>query len=181
MIIKLQSLKGALLKCERAVMNKKDLKITLFFFILPLILLLPSCKKNPAEGTTLKTPPLVGTEVDVKKIESQTGISFKILKTESIGYTPLHKFYWVCLKDKINKQRLETLAEAIIKETIVLKPNTYHSFTIHFFWENELRETIGKSPCFARATFLPEGNWQKVGRLPIDDYKNYKLSCTFLE
>ena len=161
--------------------NKLNLTIILPFFILTLILLLPSCKKNPAEEGALETPPLVGAEVDVKKIESQTGISFNILKTESIGYMPLHKFYWVSLKDKVNKQRLETLAEAILKETIALKPNTYHSFTIHFFWENELRETIGKSPCFARATFLPEGNWQKVGRLPIDDYKNYKLSCTFLE
>ena len=164
-------------------MNKNilNLKIILSFLILTIILILSSCKKNPAEETTLETPPLVGAEVDVKKIESQTGISFNILKTESIGYMPLHKFYWVCLKDKINKQRLETLAEAIIKETIVLKPNTYHSFTIHFFWENDLRETIGKSPCFARATFLPEGNWQKVGRVPLDDYKNYKLTCTFLE
>ena len=161
--------------------SKLNLKTTLFFFAFTLILILPSCKKNPSEESTLETPPLIGAEVEAKKIEAQTGISFKILKNESIGYMPLHKFYWISLKSKLNKQQLEILAKALIKETIAKKPNTYHSFTIHFFWENELAETLDKSPRFAQATFLPEGNWQKVGRVPLDHYKNYKLTCIFLE
>lgn len=94
---------------------------------------------------------------------------------------PHHKFFWVSLKSKLNKKQIETLAESIIKETIAKKPNTYHSFTIHFFWEKELGETLEKSPCFARATFLPEGSWQKVGRVPLDDYQSYRLTCSFLE
>ncbi len=110
-----------------------------------------------------------------------TGVQFKILKTKAIGDMPLHKFYWVSLKKKVSSQKVKDLADSIIKEIIAGKPKTYHSFTIHFFWEDELGERVEKSKSFARANFLPEGDWAKVGRVPIDDYKDYKLAYTSLE
>jgi len=149
------------------------------FLIFILICFGLSCKKESSEDPTAETTPAVGTEVDVQKIEDLTGVQFKICKTKAVGYMPLHKFYWVCLQEKVSHQKVEGLAHEIIKETIAKKPKTYHSFTIHFFFDDELAETTEKSECCARATFLPEGSWLKVGRIPIDDYKSYKLTCTF--
>ena len=136
------------------------------------------CEKEPLQKTTLQTAPLVGPEIEIQKIENLTGVQFKILKTETIGYMPLHKFYWVCMKEKGTSQKVEQVADAIIKETIAKKPKTYHSFTIHFFCEDELAGSVEKSKSFARANYLPEGSWLKVGRVPIDDYKDYKLTLT---
>ncbi len=137
-----------------------------------------SCKKEPSEKPILETAPLAGVEIDMQKIENLTGIQFKILKTETIGYEPLHKFYWVCLPKKVSNQKVKELADSIIREIIAKKPKTYHSFTIHFFWEEELAERVERSKSFARANFLPEGSWLKVGKAPIDDYKVYKLTLT---
>lgn len=139
-----------------------------------------SCKKEPSRTSGPEVPILPGVDIDVEKIQNQTGIPFRILKTETVGYMPLHKFYWVSLKEKVSEEKVEILAQALIKETIAMKPETFHSFSIHFFWEDELEETVEKSTCFARATFLPGGSWLKVGREPIEDYKNYQLTCTFL-
>ena len=140
-----------------------------------------SCKKEPSEKPILETAPLAKVEIDIQKIENLTGVQFKILKTETVGYVPLHKFYWVCLPKKVNSQKVKELSDAITKEIIAKKPKTYHSFTIHFFWEDELAECVEKSKSFARANFLPEGSWLKVGRAPLDDYKDYKLTLTSLE
>jgi len=159
----------------------KKVGIIFSFIVLAFIILFLSCKKEPEKEPELEIPPLVGAEIDAQKIENAIGCKFKILKTETIGYMPLHKFYWVCLKKGLNNEKVEALTDAIIKETITRKPKTFHSFTIHFFWEDELVESIENSRCFARANFLPEGSWLKVGRVPIDDYKSYKLTCTFLE
>ena len=123
-----------------------------------------SCKKEPSEKSLLQTAPLVGAEIDTQKIINLTGIQFKILKTETIGYMPLHRFYWVCLPKKVNSQKVNELSDSIIKEIIVRKPKTYHSVTIHFFLEDELAECVESSKSFARANFLPEGDWAKVGR-----------------
>ncbi len=140
-----------------------------------------SCKKEPSEKSLLQTTPLVGAEIDTQKIINLTGIQFKILKTETIGYRPLHRFYWICLPKKVNSQKVNELSDAIIKEIIVRKPKTYHSVTIHFFLEDELAECVESSKSFARANFLPEGDWTKVGRVSIDDYKSYRIICTILE
>ncbi|MGB8951769.1 MAG: hypothetical protein WCC06_03780 [Candidatus Aminicenantales bacterium] len=160
-----------------------------FPFIAALVTLLclsTSCKRESAAENPVKEPPpdmapLAVAEIDVQRIQDQTGLRCRILKTETLGYTPLHQFYWVCLPEKPSPQRLEALALAIIKETITRKPRVYHSFTIHFFCEKELSDIPERSKSFAQATFLPEGSWIKVGRVPIDDYKDYKLTCTFLE
>ena len=140
-----------------------------------------SCKKEPSEKSLLQTAPMVGAEIDTQKIENLTDVQFKILKTETIGYMPLHRFYWVCLPKKVNSQKVNELSDAIIKEIIVRKPKTFHSITIHFFLEDELAECVEKSKSFARANFLPEGEWVKVGRVSIDDYKSYRTVCTILE
>ncbi len=157
------------------------LKLILVFIILTLVFFSPSCKKEESKKDVTETASVTGIEVDAQKIRKLTGVSFNILKTETIGYTPIHKFYWISIQKRVSNQKVEELADAIIKETIAEKPKTFHSFTIHFFWEDELAETVEKSKCIARATFLPEGGWFKVGRVPIDDYENYKLNCTFLE
>ena len=140
-----------------------------------------SCKKEPSEKPSLERAPLAGVEIDIQKIENLTGIQFRVLKTETVGYMPLHKFYWICLPKKVNSQKVKELSDAITKEIIAKKPKTYHSFTIHFFLEDELAESAKSSKSFARSNFLPEGSWLKVGRVPIDDYKSYKLVCTSLE
>ncbi len=140
-----------------------------------------SCKKEPSEKSLLQTAPLVEAEIDTQKIINLTGIQFKILKTKTIGYRPLHRFYWICLPKKVNSQKVNELSDSIIKEIIAEKPRTYHSFTIHFFWEDELGECVEKSKSFARANFLPEGEWVMVGRASIDDYKSYRIICTILE
>jgi len=140
------------------------------------------CKKeSPKETTSLGTSQLIKPEINVQKIIELTGVHFKILKTEAIGYMPLHKFCWVCLENKVNQQKVKELAKEIIMDIIAKKPKTYHSFTIHFFYKDEMGKTLEKSEPFATATFLPEGNWLKVGRVPIDNYKSYKLTCVFHE
>lgn len=154
--------------------------LTLSLFFIPIIFY-SSCKKESSKEATVEIPPLVGAEIDAQNIETLTGVPFKILKTETIGYKPLHKFYWISIQEKVSSQKVEELAHTIIKETIARKPKTFHSFTIHLFWEDQLADTVEKSEPFARATFLPEGGWLKVGRDPIDDYGNYKLSCNFIE
>ena len=152
-----------------------------FTFIILFIIFSFSCKKESQTKAGLEKAFITEAEIDVQKIESLTGIQCKILKIETIGYMPINKFYWVCLGEKISSVKVEDLAEAIIKETIAKKPNTFHSFTIHFFCESELAETLERSRCFARAKFLPEGDPLKVGRVPIEDYKSYKLVLTILE
>jgi len=156
-------------------------KILLIFFILIQIIFNSLCKKESPKETTKETALISTAEIDAKKIGNLVGIPFKILKTETIGYIPLHKFYWISIREKVKHQGVEKLADAIIKETIAIRPNAFHSFTIHFFWEDDLADTLEKSKCFARATFLPEGGWLKVGRVPIDEYKNYELNCIHLE
>jgi len=154
--------------------------VVFLLFSLFLVFFTYSCKQEPSESAALETP-LIEEEINIQKIEAATGIPFKILKTETVGYTPVHRFYWVCLKEKAAQKKVESIADAIIKNIISKKPKIFDSFTIHFFCESDIGETLEKSNRFAYATFLPEGSWMKVGRVPIDDYKNYKLTCTFIE
>lgn len=159
----------------RVAINPKHI---IAFTALTLILFSPFCKKEASKRAGEKTADVEGVEVDAQKISNLTGFSFRILKTEAISYMPLHKFYWVSFQERVGNQEVEQLASAIIKETITNNPNTFHSFTIHIFWEDELTESLEKSPCFATATSLTESVWLKIERLPIDDYKDYRLTCT---
>ena len=159
----------------------KKMGIILSFISFTFIIFSLSCKNESSGKSILETAQFAGIEIDPQKIESLTCVQFKILKTETVGYIPLHKFYWVCLKKKVNNQRVKELADSIIKEIIAKKTKTYHSFTVHFFLEDELGASVESSRCFASANFLPQGGWVKVGRVLIDDYKDYSLTYTFLE
>jgi hypothetical protein len=110
---------------------------------------------------------------------ARTGIRFRIIKTQVLGSAPIHKFLWVCVPDQTPREKVEELVREIIEATIEKYPNTYHSFTAHLFYESELTGKPEDCRPFAKATFLPEGDWSKVGRAPIDDYKNFQLALEF--
>lgn len=154
------------------------MKRTAFFICFVFIAFYFGCKK-PAEKNSLQTAPLTGSEVDVQKIKKDVGIPFEILKTEAIGYMPVNKFYWVCLEEKEPHEKIKKLANAIIQDTIAKKPKTYSSFKIHFFLRCDLNETLENSKSWATAVFLPEGEWSRVGRVPINNYSDYSLMCVF--
>jgi hypothetical protein len=142
---------------------------------------LSSCKNEDAQKTSFEAVPQGPSDIDVKKVIAASGIPFKIIKREDIGFFPKQKFFWVLTKETPAVQKTEELASAIIKETINLKPQTYHGFTIHFIDEASFAGTPENSKCFAKATYFPEGSIEKIGRMPIDEYKEYKLVCTFLK
>jgi hypothetical protein len=144
-----------------------------------IILSLPACRKEA--GTEEQVAASVAAEIDSEKIAADVGVRFRVIKTKALGESPRHKFYCVAVAEKTAGPKLEELAAAIVRETIAARPRTYHSFTVHFFWENELKETPEKSTPFARATYLPEGSWLKVGRASIEDYKDYRLTCVRLD
>jgi hypothetical protein len=52
-------------------------------------------------------------------------------------------------------------------------------FTVHLLHENELTGKPEDCWSFAQATFLPEGDWTKVGRIPIDGYELTKKLNAF--
>jgi hypothetical protein len=85
------------------------------------------------------------------------------------------------VEEKIPQEDVETLADAIIKHVIDEKPSTYHSFTIHFFCRKNIQSSLEDSQRLAYASFLPDGTWLNVGRVPIDGYDRYRLVCTYLE
>ncbi len=149
------------------------------------IVLLVGCQEKAppekeAEARLVAVAPPAA-EIDVLKVEEEAKTAFKLLKTETVGFMPRHRFFWVCLPERASKDKLERLASALIAETIRTNPAFFHSFTVHFFCQTELARTVEASKPFARATYLPEGTWVKVGRVPIDGYKDYVLACTLLE
>jgi len=149
------------------------------------VLLVAACRKaaepeRPA-GAGGMTATAAAADIDPGKITAATGVRFRILKTETIGQMPRHLFYWVSLADGDPAPRLETLAEAIIRGTIAARPRTYHSFTVHFFHDHDLKGAAERSKPFARVTFLPEGDWQKVGRASVEDYSSYTMALVRLD
>jgi hypothetical protein len=147
------------------------------------VLLVAACRKaaEPERPAGAGGAIAAAADIDPEKIAAATGVRFRILKTETIGQTPRHLFYWISLGNGDPGPKLETLAEAIIRGTITARPRTFHSFIVHFFRESELKGSVEKSTPFARATFLPEGNWQKVGRASIEGYSGYALACVRLD
>jgi len=137
------------------------------------------CKKETPNKSSETQAQIAAVEIDKQKITAQTGIRFKIIKTDARGYMPLHKFFWICVPNDTPKEKVKELVQEIINAVTAKFPNTYHSFTVHLFYENELTGNPEDCRPFARATFLPEGDWVKVGRTPIDDYKNYQLALEF--
>ena len=158
------------------------LGLKLFAALASIIIFLPACSKDEGtEGSAGTGKPVVksvASEIDPEKIAKTVGVSFQIIKTEAVGQTTRNKFYWVCVGDKVSAPKIDELAMAIIRETITARPQTYHSFTVHFIREFDLKETPESSAAFVRATYLPEGKWRKVGRVSIEDYKEYRLKLT---
>ena len=140
-----------------------------------------SCKRNVPPGDSFEDSPMSEVVIKIEKIENLSGLRLRILHTEDLGFKPLHKFYWISVKEKIDKQKVEELAATIIEETIAQKPETFHTFTFHFYREDHLVESLRNSRSFAHVTYLPEGGWLKAGQVPIDGYKDYELTCSILE
>ena len=140
---------------------------------------LAGCKRAAPPKPADTQAQVVASEIDTQDITARTGVRFRIIKTEARGYMLLYKFFWVCVPDQTAREKVERLVREIVKATIEKYPNTYHSFTAHLFYETELTGKPEDCRPFARATFLPEGDWSKVGRFPIDDYKNYQLALEF--
>ena len=159
----------------------KKISSVFLFINFVLIIFCSSCGKELEKETKITNAQVAVDEIDIQKIARLTGCQFKILKSETIGYIPHHKFFWTCLEDEVTSQKLHELAEAIIKETIYKKPKTFHSFTIHFFLESGVEGSAEKPKYFARANFLPEGGWVKVGRVLTEDYNDYELTITSVE
>jgi hypothetical protein len=138
------------------------LGLKLFVVLGLIIMLLPACSKDEGAGGAAETgkPVLksVALEIDPEKIAKVAGVSFQVLKEETIGQSTRNKFYWVCVGDKFAGPKIDELAMAIIRETIAARPQTYHSFTVHFIRECDLKETLDSSVPFVRATYLPEGS-----------------------
>jgi hypothetical protein len=145
--------------------------------LLFLMIVQSSCEKTPVEKTTFNSVEQRVTEIDATKVELTTSIPRKILKTEDIGYVPKAKFFWVLLKERADRQKLEEIASGIIEETVAKKGKIYHSFTFHFFDETGFVGSPERSKAFAKINFFPDGSQDKVGRVPIDDYKNYQFVC----
>lgn len=148
-------------------------------FVLAFSIASMSCKSR-SKSASFDSAPAILSDIDTQKIGQETGVTFKILKTEELGYSVIQKYFWVLLKEKAPSPKLEELASRLIKDTIARKPNTFHGFTIHFIDESRFSGSIENSKCFAKANYLPRGDWEMLGRVPIDDYKEYKLVCSIL-
>lgn len=160
---------------ERKEMFFKKIVLTVIFFMMVFTF---ACKQESSEGTFKVIDEALTLGIDVQKIENSTGISFNIIKTKDVGYEPLHKFYWVNVEKKLGEEEMKILAQEIIQAAVENKPNTYHSFTLHFLCKGQSEQTKEKPEAFAKVTYLPEGSWTKVGRVPINDYSDYELTCT---
>ena len=143
-----------------------------------LLLILSACesreKSLPAEVVQLAE-----TSINIEEISTNTGITFEVLKSVDVGSQYVYKFFWICYESDLTEEKIKLLAESIINDTISRKPRTYHAFKIHFFRKCDVKEKLEDSMSIATACFLPEGDWTKVGRVPIDDYAEYSLVCTF--
>ena len=154
--------------------------IIIALMIILFSLLSGACKESLSPPSDLSSAGAMF-EIDIHRITEATAINFKILKTSAIGQMPRNKFYWVSIETKVTQEKTEQLADAIIKDAIAKTRELYHSYTLHFFYEKDLKSSIEDSKALARANFLPMGGWAKVGRDPIDNYKNYQLTCKLVK
>lgn len=154
------------------------MKVNMFLLgvVMAIGLVVAACNKSgPAPDSS--TSALVVSEIDEAKVSTLTGVPIKVLKTASIGFPTMNRFYWIQVQGRPVRAKLEEISRAVLDEVIVAKPKVYYSFTLHFVSSEDVRPGAETEKSFAKATFLPEGDWQKVGRDPIDGYKNYKLNC----
>jgi len=136
-----------------------------------------SCGRgNPSSAAASST--VVEPAIDEAKVANLTSVPIKVLKAESIGSSVINRFYWIRVQGYPAEDKLLDIAKAAIDGVIAANPNLYSSFTIHFASAEDILPGNEMKKCYANATFLPYGDWQKVGREPIDRYVNYQLTCS---
>lgn len=149
-----------------------------FCFVAVVVILAATCKKSETASSPAGLAS-VASEIDEARVSGLVGVSIKIVKAQSIGHSPINRFYWISVPGKPEIPKLLEISKACLDEVIAAKPGVFHSFTFHFMSPEDIRPGAASQDCFAKATFLPDGDWQKVGRVPIDGYKGYKLACSF--
>ena len=137
-------------------------------------LIVPACRKAQ-DGST---PPaaMAISEINETAVSEATAVKIRILKAESIGISPVNRFYWIQVEGRPSKDKLLEISRLALDQIIAAHPMLYHSFTFHFASADESRGAEDLRNFYAKTTFLPEGNWQKVGRVPIDGYNAYVLA-----
>jgi len=138
-----------------------------------------ACKKENAPPSSGPTAPAIYSEIDTQAVAAKTGIKFSVIKADSQGTDIRYKFLWICFANGTNQDKVEEVVKNILDALIAKFPRTYHSFTFHLFYEKDLKGLPENSWTFACAVFLPGGNRALVGRVPIDDYKEYRLSFSY--
>ena len=151
-----------------------------FIIVLGFLLCLSSCQQE-GKSEPSEIDQVIDTKINVEEISNRTGITFDVLKTSDVGSKPIYKFFWICFESDLSQEKIEFLAESIINDILTRKPGTYHAFQIHFFRKCDVKEILEDSKVIATACYLPEGDWTKVGRIPIEDYAEYRLICTMAE
>jgi len=141
------------------------------------IMLSAACNKS-GEGPAQPATATIISEIDDASVSTASSVKVKVLKTETIGVSPINRFYWIRVDGRPIKEKLLEIAKIALDQVIAAKPKLYHSFTFHFISTEDIRPGAEMGKCYAKATFLPEDDWQKVGRVPIDGYGSYILNCT---
>ncbi len=144
------------------------------------VMISSACGKGGGVSGPPAAAPVIS-EIDEASVSTMSGVKVKVLKADSIGISPINRFYWVRVDGRPGKEKLLEISKIALDQIIAAKPKLYHSFTFHFISSEDIRPGSETRMCYAKATFLPEGDWQKVGRIPIDDYGAYKLDCTIGE
>ncbi|MHB8055378.1 MAG: hypothetical protein ACYDH3_09035 [Candidatus Aminicenantales bacterium] len=144
------------------------------------VMLASACgdRRGPPEPAA---PSAMISEIDEALVSASSGVNIKVMKTETIGISPINRFYWIVVDGRPGKEKLLDISKIALDQIIAAKPNLYHSFTFHFGSSEDMKDGLEPNKCYALASFLPDGDWQKVGRVPIDHYGSYKLDCTMGE
>jgi hypothetical protein len=144
-------------------------------------MLFSACNKSGGGSAPPATTGVVISEIDESLVSMTSGVKIKVMKTETIGISPINRFYWIQVDGRPPKEKLLEISKIALDQIIAAKPRLYHSFTFHFVSSEDILPGAETQKCYAKATFLPDGGWQNVGRVPIDGYSAYKLDCTIGE
>jgi hypothetical protein len=138
-----------------------------------------ACKKENTPPLSGPMAPGIYSEIDIQAVMAKMGVKFRVIKTDSQGYDIRHKFLWVCFGNDTINDKVEDVVKSILDTFIAKYPRIYHNYTFHLFYEKDIKSIPENSHTFASATFLPGGDRALIGRIPIDDYKEYWLSFAY--
>lgn len=136
-----------------------------------------ACQGKGTAGETFETVAQVPVEWDVQKAARASGVDIKIMRSEVIDRDVTLLFLWILVKTRTSGDQTRLVAQSVIDEIRAWRPAAFHGLTLHFIESPGLKRGPNDSPSYARATFFPEGNPEKIGRVPIDGYGSYKLVC----